>query len=683
MQALLEHEGLSRVVLTSRRLPQDLAGNRMLVLPIHALSLNEAATLAREMPNLGRLLMGKGTVGLERGRVLAKRTLSLVQGHPKLIELADAQAGDPAALEKYLEGAAAAWGRSESDLDRFFQEGESARSAEEFLDVLTGWTKDVSLNLPEGSRRLFLMLCALEDADRLDWIVKQVWPELWKDLAGEAPELDQALKAVRSSGLADTQALGEGVKYVIHPGVAQAGREMSEEKFRSALDSKIASFWRAVFGQATSGEQEMGQLAVMAGLRSAPYLLRLKRWDEASVLLEQAIYRDSSPETIASVLPLLRQITLASMGTDRELIEAGVLAEALRNAGRWQEAEGMLRSLIPRCVSQGDFRSASVRAGDLFNILLSTGRFEEALKLTEEIKAYTLRAGLGPWTQYGDEVRRLQALDALGRYDEVLKDVEELRVQIRSLPQRGDKEETVEPWNVLEAILDTGCEAAMRLDKNEKALELNAERIEAKKSRGATELELARTRFNDNGPLLNLKRYDQDFELLLECKEIFEREKDIPALAQVFTALADLEDEMSNLDQAMRFSEASLRYNYLTGDAESISISHNNQAVYLSKAGSNKTLVHDMASGIIRSLIHSGLLGTTLRNFSLHLTQFGSQSLPSSFDEVCRTVEEVDGVRFRELFRRLAGADANGDQVMSAVIDLSQEAEHELGDQDK
>ena len=135
MQALLEHEGLSRVVLTSRRLPQDLAGNRMLVLPIHALSLNEAATLAREMPNLGRLLMGKGTVGLERGRVLAKRTLSLVQGHPKLIELADAQAGDPAALEKYLEGAAAAWGRSESDLDRFFQEGESARSAEEFLDV--------------------------------------------------------------------------------------------------------------------------------------------------------------------------------------------------------------------------------------------------------------------------------------------------------------------------------------------------------------------------------------------------------------------------------------------------------------------------------------------------------------------------------------------------------------------
>jgi tetratricopeptide (TPR) repeat protein len=505
----------------------------------------------------------------------------------------------------------------------------------------------------------------------LDWIVRQVWPELWKDLglAGKAPELDQALKAVKSSGLADAQVLGEGVKYVIHPGVAQAGREEVEEKFRSAVDSEMASIWSAVFDEATSGKQEIGQWVVMAGLRSAPYLLRLERWAEASGLLEQAVYRDRSPETIASVIPLLRHIVQASKGTDREPTMAVRLAMALRSAGRWQEVEEMLRSLIPRCVSQGDFRTASVAAGGLMNILLCTGRFEEALKLAEQINAYTSRAGLGPWTQLLVKSMRLQALNALGRYDEVLKAVEELRVQMSSLPERGDQEESVEAWGVREVILDTGRQAALLLEKYEKALELNAECIAVTESRGATELELARTRFNDNFPLLKLERYDQDLELLLECKEIFELEKDIPAMGKVFGALAGLEHEMGHLDQAIRFGNDSLRYKYLTGDPEDISTSHRNLAIYLAGAGSDKALAHDLAVGIIDYLIHSGLLGTTLHNLSLKLARFGPQSLPSSFDQICRIVEEVEGVRFRELFHRLAGPDADGDQVMRAVID--------------
>ena len=74
-------------------------------------------------------------------------------------------------------------------------------------------------------------------------------------------------------------------------------------------------------------------------------------------------------------------------------------------AGRWQDAEDMVRSLIPKCVAKGDFRQASADAGFLFNILRQTGRFEEALKLAEEKKVYTRQAGLGPWTQLSDEGR--------------------------------------------------------------------------------------------------------------------------------------------------------------------------------------------------------------------------------------------------------------------------------------
>ena len=93
MAALLAHDGPSRVVLTSRRVPADLAKHaKVQVEPIHALSFAESVLLARELPNLKRLFDD------EAGRKLLQQTLRVVQGHPKLLELADGLAADRAAL---------------------------------------------------------------------------------------------------------------------------------------------------------------------------------------------------------------------------------------------------------------------------------------------------------------------------------------------------------------------------------------------------------------------------------------------------------------------------------------------------------------------------------------------------------------------------------------------------------
>ncbi len=129
---------------------------------------------------------------------------------------------------------------------------------------------------------------------RIGWdgIVGPVWQQLWKGLGlkGEAPALEQVLGSVKSAGLVQPQILGEQVRYIIHPGVAQAGLEEVDEKFRATVDAEMASFWRAVFDAAGSGgAEEAGQMVITAGLRSAPYLMRQKRWSEASTLLEQAI----------------------------------------------------------------------------------------------------------------------------------------------------------------------------------------------------------------------------------------------------------------------------------------------------------------------------------------------------------------------------------------------------------
>ncbi len=91
--ALLAHNGPSRVVLTSRRRPAALDGHpRLHVEAIHALSLAESALLARELPRL------RGLFDDADGLALLRVALRVVQGHPKLLELADGLAGDRAAL---------------------------------------------------------------------------------------------------------------------------------------------------------------------------------------------------------------------------------------------------------------------------------------------------------------------------------------------------------------------------------------------------------------------------------------------------------------------------------------------------------------------------------------------------------------------------------------------------------
>src|SRR5262245_15003458 len=246
IQALLNHSGESRVVLTSRVPPQGLDG-RVLAEPVHALSLDEALLLARELPNLGRLLrqdqprIGAGGHGgqPEAGWEVVRRVLNVVQGHPKLLELADAEAADPAALQERLAEADRALPGQQGRLQAFFSRGESALEPEHYLEVLAGWTRGVAAGLPEGARTLLWFACALEEADRWQFVVEPVWPTLWRRLErpGEPPVLDEALAPLVARALVQVEQQGEDgpVGYRVHPGVAEAARQDAGQAFQTAV----------------------------------------------------------------------------------------------------------------------------------------------------------------------------------------------------------------------------------------------------------------------------------------------------------------------------------------------------------------------------------------------------------------------------------------------------------------
>jgi hypothetical protein len=727
--ALLSHGGPSRVVFTSRRMPDDLVDHpRLQVEAIHALSFAESVLLARELPHLKRLF------GDEGGRALLRETLRVVQGHPKLLELADSLAADRAALKDRVAAAADELADRADVLDAFFavgvpREGETQQDDADFVRALQKWTSRIAAGLSPTAGLLLAFLCRMEPEDRQQGTVETVWPHFLTRLgegrpvavaAMAEPEggLPAALRALQSAGLVavdrpqfdpaqmaglqemlaalagqgqqaeglDPAALLAGLAagtttYTVHPGVAEAVRAAAEPAALDAADVELGNFHIAMYQQGLKDEMEgRGGTVTSSARRAAPYLLRQTRWEEATTMLETMLMRDPSPDSLAFALPLQRRVVEATAGTERELIDAGVLAKALRMAGRTAEVEQMLRDIIARSAAQGDYRLATASTGDLLNLLRMSGRLVEALAVAEEMAGYTHQAGLGPWTQLLNESMRLQVLAAMGRYDEVLTEVEVLRPGMETLPLEGEAEEAVDPWNVREVLLSAGAQAAVYSERWEVALALNAEIVSVTQARGADALELARTRFNDYGPLLSLGRTADARRLLLECRAVYEAERDVVRLGKVYGALADLEDETGDRAAALRFTEVALGYSYQADQPEDCAITHDNLASYLEHQGADPDaiLAHRLAACVIGLQIQWG-------EFSRHLRNLANSDLPPApppFAAVTDRVEAVEGVRFRALFERLPRTAPNGDAALAAVWQLV-EREKGRGDEER
>ena len=673
MAALLGHDGQSRLVLTSR-IPPAPGNAALLELPVHALSLDESALLARQLPNLGRLIRE------EHHRGLVTQTLKMVQGHPTLIDFAERQAASPDALRGHLERAVAAQIAGEGRLAAFFDQRESGLGVREFMAALSAWTRSIAESLPAEPRTLFYFLCCLEEEDREEAIVATVWPHFWQRFGrkSDAPAIKPCLERLRAVGLADiASAEREALVYRIHPGVGEAARDHAGKPYQAAADREMAGFWGAAFAAGSAQEtQGRGVLLLRAARGRVPYLMRQENWEAAAMMLERVVVRDRSPATVAWVLPLLHRIVKATRNTERGLEDIGLLGRTLAALGQLDEAEKTLREVLSEAESRRQFRTATAMAGDLVNLLKPTGRLKEALEIVDKLKELTRRAALGPWTQLGNEGQRLQILNALGRYSEVLQAVKELREQMRALPEKSEANESVACWNAREVILHAGFAAACELGRLQQALTLNEEMLEAMRRRGATPLVIARMRFNAHGPLLGLGRYPEASALLHDCRRAFEAESDAGSLGPVFSALADLEDELGHKTESIHYEHTALRYKYLAGEPEACASSHFNLANYLmrSRQEPRAGLAHRLAAAIIEIQTSGGHLARALRALSLHLASSAPDPPPlaANFDELCDIVQQVEGVRFRELFSRLPCYGApTGDAALQTVLELA------------
>ncbi|MGO9724565.1 MAG: CHAT domain-containing protein, partial [Streptosporangiaceae bacterium] len=530
--AMTGHDGLGRVVLTSRRTPHDLDG-RMQALAVDALSADEALLLARELPHLSTLMDGNlADIGPDVARQLAVRVLEAAQGHPKLLELANGQAAHPERLRKLVDAADAAWRGTGGLPTGFFTTGETQTASQDYQHMLAAWTRAAAGTLGPSDRDLLYLLCCLEEADRIRPVLEVNWTPLWRQLgrAGEPPDLDRGVTGLAGAGLIVIQpgTSRAAQEYLIHPAIAAAGRDLAGARFQKAADIGLATYWTALSGEARGREeqQQTSGMVIRASLGAAPYLLRLYEWEIAANLLEYVLIRDSSRAAAHAVLPGLRAVAAAVAGTDFEPTATGMLALALERIDP-AAAERQTAQVLAVALDRQDYRTAFSAASNLIQYRARAGRLGEALQFADQMIGYTRRAGLGPWTQLLAEVRRLHVLSLMGQPGQALAEVPRLREHMETLPATSEESNIAPTWSVREELLGTGREAALKLGHMDQALELNAAVVASMRGRGAPPAEIARARYSDCGPMIMLGRVDEARELLMDCSEVFEQAHDV------------------------------------------------------------------------------------------------------------------------------------------------------------
>lgn len=672
--AMTGHTGLGRLTVTSRRVPAGMTG--LQAEGVDVLPDGEALLLARELPNLRKLIRGE-LDGIEPGatRNLALGILGIAQGHPKLLELANGQATHPEQLAALIQAGGEARQEQGSLPAGFFTGAEPGTPPGDYLHILAAWTRAATKTLEPAERDAFWFLCCLDERDRERLVLDTVWPKLWTrlDSGGEPPAVDQTLTAIAARGLITAD--GPAQTFAVHPGVASAGRAGAGKPFRSAVDAEAADVLLWVFRYA-SGEDDLGpvntKLAVRAGPSAVTYLIRAQRWAEAAAVLVSTFVMSPSPANAAAMLADIDQIT------SHDPTQAGTLAVIARQLDP-AAAEMQMRIHLDASRADGDYQTASVTAGRLTYLCLRSGRLEEALALASQAAEYAQQVHAGPWSQIYSEIRKLDVLNEMGKSSQVMAEINQLRERMHGLPGTRGSDEMVEPWAVREQMLATGREAARRLGQWNDVLEMNAAAIASMRERHAPAASIANAMYNDYQPLLRLDRADDALSVLRHCRPVFEATQDIEMLSRVLAGLADTEDKRGHGDAAIHFAHDALRYAYLAEDIANIVVTYHNLGCILANRGWHppSALASFLASALISELTHIVGDCNPLGGAAITLLKFDTPP-PPDLASLCRQLGDIPGADLAALTARLSRDPETAEKMLQNLSTLAADTASQL-----
>ena len=333
-------------------------------------------------------------------------------------------------------------------------------------------------------------------------------------------------------------------------------------------------------------------------------------------------------------------------------------------------AEPDLRAAIDAAVGRAEYRSAAVSAARLADLYRTTGRPMEALTLVDQTMRYTELAGLGPWTQAGDEIRRMQLLLRLGYASEVYAEVHRLHAHMRTLPLVPGQNEAVHPWEVREMLMYVAREASLHLEHWDDMLSFGGGLADNLAGRGASAADIARARFPDYNALLRLGRVSEALDLLLSCREAFQEARDIDMLGSTLGALAGVEHVRGHGDAAIQLARDALRYDYLGGNVHDIAVTYGSLGNYLHLHARQPASA--VACHLTAALLHvrAGVekAGRLATDAAMDLRAFGAEAvLPATIPDLCRQLGDIPGTDPAGLLARLFPEPGEGERMLTLL----------------
>ena len=684
LAGLTARAGAGRLVVTGRVRPPD-AGPLLPTEPVDLLDRDESVLLARELPHLAALADGRlPGVPASTGRRYVTALLDVTRGHPQLLELADAQAADPARPAALLEAAGRARAEGGGLPESFFTTGrpgdDGSGDGRDCLRVLRAWADGIADGLPPAHRDLFHFLCCLEEDDRTRPVVDHNWPELSARPGHPEEPAGSGTAALVACGLVTPRPgpVPASESYDIQSVVAAEGRRRAGAEFRRLVDERLAGYWVRVFamawdreGTGAEGARLAGPVLARAGLAAAPYLIRIRQGEGAEALLHAVLRRDGTRPTRARVLPVLRRVAALAAAHGGARPSSGALAEVLW-ATDPATAERQARAELAAALAAADHTAAAMAAGSLAGLCLRAGRLDEALAFAGAETEHARRSSLGAWTRLLGEVHRLHARVERAEAETVLAEAPGLRRRMDALPRERREPDGVQWWEVWEEFCDTVQRAAVHAERWETALEYNAQLCASKSGRGASGADLAQALFPSYLPLLRLGRARESLEVLERCREIFEAADDPLHLGEIYGALATVEDARGRGALALARGRDCLRYAYRAGVPATVAVGHANFGGFLHAHARDApgAVAHHLA-GALLGVLTGGRTADAVPAVAHDLRVFGAEAADPPDDPavLCARVGEVPGVALEGLLTRVAGDPGRVREALTGLVE--------------
>jgi tetratricopeptide (TPR) repeat protein len=605
----------SHLLVTSRHRPAALADDATcLWLPLGPLQPADAALFIRSHVGLSALLFAD-----DEARALLDRVLRVGRGHPFILERLGTLASDRVALADALARLERKGLKELPDLFVLSKTNAQTKVEQDYLEDVAVGSIDLLIErlAPEARRLLWLITLANEPVR--EELLEGVWaghgglPIAWLLAALHAAGLvsveDEPTSMTMhngqesAAGAAGAHALGPAWTYAFHEIVRERAQAWMDAHPTERAGSTVESVWVA-YGKyyaaqsrtlLSSGMDGARDMAAEAGRRALVYLARGRAFEVLDGFAGLLVTSTHDPTLLRSMIVELAVATEA-MPVDRRYARTRWrlrvdLAVALDNAGQPDQALALLEQALSEAEAAGSWDDVAVIASHWSNALSALDRLDAAKAARLRSAEAHRKHGSPRANLLGSELEALRIDVMQGVAKTALSEIEARLDEARALWQRHLAGESVPEAPDFEFLgrmliggLDTARQANAALERWDACLALLAELEQIHRARGEGEHMLARTRFNQYGPLLRLGRLDEAQRVVEFCVDVFRDSNDLIGQAKALSALADVWHERGSIDEAIALERQALSIRHRLPDPEGRALSHHNLAEYLGQA---------------------------------------------------------------------------------------------------